>query len=465
MKKVFLLLLLISLSFPVVASAETAATPEAVLESVDMVWIMIAAFLVFFMHAGFAMVEAGFTRSKNALNILMKNFMTMSIAAILYFIVGYGIMFGTSGGGFLGLDGFLLSGHEDQVGFFVFQAVFAATCATIISGAVAERIKLSSYLILTVFMTAFIYPVVGHWVWGGGWLSELGFVDFAGSTVVHLTGALGAVVAVMFLGPRLGKYSGGKVNVIQGHNIPIGALGVFILWFGWFGFNGGSTLAADPSAIPGVVATTLLSASAGVIGSGFYSQLKYKRIDASLTLNGALAGLVGITAGTGDLSPVGAIITGLIAGVILVEGVQLLDRKLHIDDPVGAIAVHGICGVWGTLAVGFFALEGGLFYGGGFELLSIQAVGILAVMAWTMGTSAIVIFALKSAFGIRVSREEEISGLDFAEHGSSAYESSKSIFNENPNVTDVGKDFGVGLLNRLDSLENNKAKKKERTAQ
>ncbi|MFC7322114.1 ammonium transporter [Halobacillus campisalis] len=464
MKKIILLLLIASFSFPVAASAQTEVTAASVLESLDMVWIMIAAFLVFFMHAGFAMVEAGFTRSKNALNILMKNFMTMSIAATLYFIVGYGIMFGASGGGFIGLDGFLLSGHEDQIGFFVFQAVFAATCATIISGAVAERIKLSSYLMLTVAMTAFIYPIVGHWVWGGGWLAELGFVDFAGSTVVHLTGALGAIVAVMFLGPRLGKYSGGKVNVIQGHNIPIGALGVFILWFGWFGFNGGSTLAADPTLIPSVVATTLLSASAGVIGSGFYSQLKYKRVDATLTLNGALAGLVGITAGTADLSPLGAIATGLIAGVILIEGVELLDRKLHIDDPVGAIAVHGLCGVWGTLAVGFFAVEGGLFYGGGFSLLGIQAIGILAVVAWTMGMTAIVVFALKSAFGIRVSREEEISGLDFSEHGSSAYESSKSIFNENPNPT-VDKDFGVGLLNRLDSLDRAKTKKEERPAQ
>ncbi|MFC7063618.1 ammonium transporter [Halobacillus seohaensis] len=463
MKKILPLLLLASLSFPVVASA-AAPTPASVLESVDLIWVMVATFLVFFMHAGFAMVEAGFTRSKNALNILMKNFMTMSIASILYFIVGYGFMFGSSGGGFIGLDGFLLSGHEDQIGFFVFQAVFAATCATIISGAVAERIKFSSYLLLTIAMTAFIYPVVGHWVWGGGWLSQIGFIDFAGSTVVHLTGAIGAIVAVMFLGPRLGKYSGGKVNVIQGHNIPIGALGVFILWFGWFGFNGGSTLAADTSLIPTVIMTTLLSASAGVIGSGFYSYMKYKRIDASLTLNGALAGLVGITAGTGDLSAIGAIITGLIAGVILVEGVQLLDRKLHIDDPVGAIAVHGICGVWGTLAVGLFAVDGGLFYGGGIAQLGIQAVGVLAVIAWTMGTTAIVIFVLKSAFGIRVSREEEISGLDFAEHGSSAYESSKSIFNENPNPT-VDKDFGVGLLSRLDSLDRKDKKSKERTAQ
>ncbi|KHE70068.1 ammonium transporter [Halobacillus sp. BBL2006] len=464
MKKIIPLFLFALLGFPIVASAETVVTPEAVLESVDMVWIMIAAFLVFFMHAGFAMVESGFTRSKNALNILMKNFMTVSIASVLYFIVGYGIMFGTSGGGIIGLDGFLLSGQEDQIGFFVFQAVFAATCATIISGAVAERMKLSSYLLLTVLMTGFIYPVVGHWVWGGGWLSELGFVDFAGSTVVHLTGALGAIVTVMFLGPRLGKYSGKTVNVIPGHNIPLGALGVFILWFGWFGFNGGSTLAADPSLIPAVIATTLLSASGGVIGSALFSYAKFKQIDASLTLNGALAGLVGITAGTANVSPIGAIIIGLLAGVILVEAVQFLDRVARIDDPVGAIAVHGVCGIWGTLAVGLFSVEGGLFYGDGFALLGIQAIGILAVVAWTMGATAVAVLAIKAVSGtIRVSREEEISGLDFAEHGSTAYESSRSIFNENPGAD---SDFGVGLLHRLDSLDKQpKPKSSHKTAQ
>ncbi|MFQ3545094.1 ammonium transporter [Halobacillus rhizosphaerae] len=451
MKKVLPLVLLAILGFPAAASAQAAVTPETVMQSVDMVWVMIAAFLVFFMHAGFAMVETGFTRSKNALNILMKNFMTLSIASVLYFMVGYGFMFGTSGGGIIGIDGFFLSGQEDQIGFFVFQAVFAATCATIISGAVAERMKLSSYLLLTVVMTGLIYPVVGHWVWGGGWLSELGFVDFAGSTVVHLTGALGAVVTVMLLGPRIGKYSGKTVNVIQGHNIPMGALGVFILWFGWFGFNGGSTLAADPSLVPKVIATTLLSASTAVIGSALYSYFKYNRIDASLTLNGALAGLVGITAGTANVSLIGAIFIGLIAGVILVEAVQFFDRIVRIDDPVGAIAVHGICGIWGTLAVGLFSVDGGLFYGGGVKLLSIQALGVLAVIAWTMASSAAVVFTLKKTIGIRVSRQEEISGLDFAEHGSTAYESTKSIFNENYDPS--SRDFGVGLLHRLDSLD------------
>ncbi|PBB06025.1 MULTISPECIES: ammonium transporter [Salimicrobium] len=451
MKKIIPLLLLLTSIFPVIASAQT-ISPEAAIASIDMAWVMIAAFLVFFMHAGFAMVESGFTRSKNALNILMKNFMTISIASILYFLVGYGIMFGNSGGGFIGLDGFLLSGHEDQIGFFVFQAVFAATCATIISGAVAERMKLSAYLLLTLLMTGLIYPIVGHWVWGGGWLSELGFVDFAGSTVVHMTGAAGALATVMFLGPRLGKYSGNRTNVIQGHNIPLGALGVFILWFGWFGFNGGSTLAADPSLVPSVIAATLLSASAGVVASAMYSQIKFKKIDASLTLNGALAGLVGITAGAADLSATGAIITGFIAGIILVEAVQLFDRVFKIDDPVGAIAVHGICGAWGTLAVGLFATNGGLFYGGGGELLFIQTAGIVAVAVWTMAATSIGVFIIKKTIGIRVSQREEIAGLDFYEHGASAYERSGSIFNENTPQT-VDGDFGVGLLKRLNSID------------
>ncbi|MFE7063431.1 ammonium transporter [Sutcliffiella sp. NPDC057660] len=434
-----------------------APTVETLSISMDMVWIMIGALLVFFMHAGFAMVESGFTRSKNSLNILMKNFLTISIGSILYLAVGYAFMFGSSAEGFIGTEGFFLSGREGDIGFFVFQAMFAATCATIISGAVAERMKLSSYILITVVMTALIYPVVGHWVWGGGWLSEMGFTDFAGSTVVHLTGALGAVVAVRFLGARLGKYSNGKVNVISGHNIPLGALGVFILWFGWFGFNGGSTLAADPELIPHVITTTLLSASAGVIASAFYSQVRYKRVDASLTLNGALAGLVGITAGTGDVSPIGAIIIGIIAGVILVESVSFIDRVLKLDDPVGAIAVHGVCGIWGTLAVGLFSTSTGLFYGGGASQLGIQAIGILAVIAWTGATVAAFLFLVTRFTSIRVTKEEEISGLDFAEHGSSAYELRESVFSDNSSAPE----FGTGLVHRLNNLGSTKQKAKQ----
>lgn len=426
-----------------------APTVEGLSVSLDMVWIMVAALLVFFMHAGFAMVESGFTRSKNALNILMKNFLTISTAAILYLALGYALMFGSSIAGFTGMDGFFLIGHEDQIGFFVFQAMFAATCATIISGAVAERMKLSSYILLTVAMTAVIYPIVGHWVWGDGWLAELGFTDFAGSTVVHLTGALGAVVAVKFLGARLGKYSKGKVNVIAGHNIPLGALGVFILWFGWFGFNGGSTLAADPSLIPHVITTTLLSASGGVLASAFYTNIRFKRVDASLTLNGALAGLVGITAGTGDVSPFGAIIIGLIAGVLLVEAVTFIDRKVKLDDPVGAIAVHGVCGIWGTLAVGLFSTSTGLFYGGGITQLGVQAIGVLAVSAWTVAAVSTFLFIVTRFTTIRVTKEEEISGLDFVEHGSAAYELRESVFSDNSSAPE----FGTGLVHRLNNLE------------
>ncbi|MGY3718738.1 ammonium transporter [Sutcliffiella cohnii] len=447
-KKVFSLL---GGSF-VIASTASAAPPtvETLSISLDMVWIMVGALLVFFMHAGFAMVESGFTRSKNTLNILMKNFLTVSIASILYLAVGYAIMFGGTFQGLIGTNGFFLQGHEGEIGFFVFQAMFAATCATIISGAVAERMKLSQYLLLTILMVALVYPVVGHWVWGDGWLASLGFTDFAGSTVVHLTGALGAIVAVKFLGARIGKYSKGKVNAIPGHNIPLGALGVFILWFGWFGFNGGSTLAADPSLIPHVITTTLLSASGGVIASAFYTQIKYKRIDASLTLNGALAGLVGITAGTGDVSPIGAIIIGLIAGIILVEGVQLLDKVLKLDDPVGAIAVHGICGVWGTLAVGLFATSGGLFYGDGISLLGVQALGILAVIVWTISVVTVYLFVVTRVTSLRVSKEEEISGLDFAEHGSSAYELKESLLSDQQ--SEPSSEFGTGLVHRLNSI-------------
>ncbi|WP_227395787.1 ammonium transporter [Jeotgalibacillus aurantiacus] len=422
-------------------------TAESVQLSLDTMWVMIAAILVFFMHAGFAMVESGFTRAKNTLNILMKNILTISIGSVLYFLVGYGIMFGNSNG-FFGTSGFALSGVED-VGFFLFQAVFAATCATIISGAVAERMKLSSYLILTVLMTGAIYPVVGHWVWGGGWISELGFVDFAGSTVVHLTGAVGALFAVLFLGSRIGKYEGKKVNAIPGHSIPLGALGVFILWFGWFGFNGGSSLAADPTLVPIVISTTLLSASAGVISSALYSRIRFKKIDPSITLNGALGGLVGITAGTANVSLVGAIVIGLIAGVILVEGIRFIDVVLRADDPVGAVAVHGICGIWGTLAVGLFDTANGLFYGGGAGLLGVQAIGVGAVILWTGLAVSAVVFAMKSLGGIRVTREEELAGLDYSEHGSNAYEFKESLMSSSSPQTANATGNLVERLNQL----------------
>ncbi|WP_203334141.1 ammonium transporter [Planococcus beigongshangi] len=393
---------------------------EALQGSIDMIWIMLGAMLVFFMHAGFAMVESGFTRSKNTLNILMKNIITISIGSILYFIVGFALMFGPSAFGLIGTQGFALLGDAD-IAFFVFQAVFAATCATIVSGAVAERINLTAYILLTVAIVALIYPVVGHWVWAGGWLAEIGFIDFAGSTVVHLTGAVAAFIAAWKIGPRIGKYSGKIVNSIPGHNIPLGALGVFILWLGWFGFNGGSTLAADPALVPSVIANTLLAASAGVLATAGYTRFKYGQIDPSITLNGALAGLVGITAGAANVSFIGAIAIGLAAGIIMTEAIRLLDSKIRVDDPVGAISVHGIAGIWGTVAIGLFDTSGGLLYGGGAEILGIQVVGVLAVIAWTSITTAIALAAIGLIVPLRVSAEEEESGLDFSEHGSQAY--------------------------------------------
>lgn len=398
-------------------------TNEALELSINLVWVMLGAFFVFFMHAGFAMVEAGFTRSKNAVNILMKNVLTISIGGIVYFTVGFAIMFGDSAGGFIGTTGFALSGVED-VAFFVFQAMFAATCATIISGAVAERTNIVFYMALVVVMTAIVYPIVGHWVWqGNGWLTALGFVDFAGSTVVHLTGAVGALVVAAMVGPRIGKYAKGVVNVIPGHSIPLGALGVFILWLGWYGFNGASTLAADPSSVPGVIANTFLSASAGVIATAIYTRFRYGYIDGSLTLNGALAGLVSITAGAANLSILGAISAGFIGGIILVEAVRFVEHKLRVDDPVGAVAVHGVAGIWGTLAVGLFDVTGGgLFYGGGATLLGVQGLGVAAVITWTASTVAIATLVIKAFIPLRVTSEEEIEGLDIAEHGAYAYE-------------------------------------------
>ncbi|MEG0385630.1 MAG: ammonium transporter [Solibacillus sp.] len=424
---------------------------EEVMLSVNLVWVMLGTILVFFMHAGFAMVEAGFTRSKNAVNIIMKNFITISLGGIVYFLCGYAIMFGDTAGGFIGTSGFALNGVED-IGFFIFQAMFAATGATILSGAVAERTNIMAYIGVVVLMTLFVYPVVGHWIWSGsGWLTNIGFVDFAGSTVVHLTGAIAAFVAAIMIGPRLGKYGDGKVNVIKGHSIPLGALGVFILWLGWFGFNGASTLAADPATVPGVIANTFFAAAAGVVATAFYTKFRYGHIDGSLTLNGALAGLVGITAGAANVSIVGALCIGAIAAPLLVEGVRFIEWKLKVDDPVGAVAVHGICGIWGTLAVGLFDIGGkGLFYGGGISLLGVQAIGVLAIIAWVSVTVTGGLFFIKLFVPLRVSKEEEIAGLDVIEHGTPAYEyqeifKSSALRNETfaQRLTHIGKSQNV----------------------
>ena len=405
--------------------------------SIDTVWILLAAFLVFFMQPGFAMVETGFTRSKNAVNILMKNLVDVCIGCVLFFLVGFGLMFGKDAGGFIGTDNFIVSilGRSDtsNFAFWIFQAVFAATAATIVSGAVAERIKFKNYLIYSIFITALIYPVVGHWIWGGGWLANMGMIDFAGSTVVHSVGGWAGLAGAIILGPRIGKYNkDGTSNAITGHNIPLAALGVFILWFGWYGFNPGSTLSGTSPAISTITVTTTLSAAAAALAAMFFTWIRYKKPDASMTLNGALAGLVGITAGCAVVSPVSSIIIGLLCGVIVSVAIELFDKKLKIDDPVGAISVHGVCGFFGTIFVGLFAQEkyaalagfegvNGLFFGGGGKLLLTQFTGAISVFAWTFGTMLLIFFAVKKTIGLRVSRETELKGLDISEHGMEAY--------------------------------------------
>ena len=400
--------------------------------NLNIAWVLIAAALVFFMQAGFAMVETGFTRAKNAGNIIMKNLMDFALGSIIFYLVGFGIMFGTDAGGLIGTSGFFAPANMqldafDSLSpgtFIIFQTVFAATAATIVSGAMAERTKFVSYLIYSVVISLIIYPVVGHWVWGGGWLSQMGFVDFAGSTVVHSVGGWSALVGAAVLGPRIGKYGPDrKVNAIPGHNIPLGALGVFILWFGWFGFNCGSELAAD-MVIGHVAMTTNLSAAAGATTAVIYTWLRYGKPDVSLTLNGALAGLVGITAGCAVSTLEGSIFIGIIASICMLIAVEVLDRKIRIDDPVGAISVHGVAGAVGTLLVGVFANSGdvvGLLYGGGFDLLGVQATGVLSVAGWTLGTGALLFFGLKKTVGLRVGQEEEIVGLDQGEHGMASY--------------------------------------------
>lgn len=455
-KSLCVLPLLLLLAIPAYAQTPTV---ESLSTSINLVWVMFAAFLVFFMHAGFTLVETGFTRAKNSLNIIMKNFLTISIASILYLVVGFAFMFGDTAGGIIGKSGFLLSGRED-LDFFIFQAMFAATCATIISGAVAERIKIMAYILITIAMTTIVYPVIGHWVWQGeGWLTKLGFVDFAGSTVVHLTGASAALAVVIFLGPRIGKYSGKKVNVVPGSNIPLGALGVFVLWLGWFGFNGGSTLAADPESVPHVIATTLLSTCAAFVASALYTKIRFGKIDPSLSLNGVLGGLVGITAGAADISVNGSIIVGFVSGILLVEGVRFLEYKVRVDDPVGAIAVHGICGIWGTLAVGLFSTSSGLFYGYGASQLGVQAIGFLSVFLFTVIVISIVTVVINFIYPIRVSREEEIDGLDYSEHGAYAYEWSEGLLGRVISGS-VEESHGLGLADRLNSLGHDNLKSK-----
>jgi Amt family ammonium transporter len=394
--------------------------------TINNVWMMVSIFLVFAMHLGFATLEAGLTREKNTINILFKNVMVLAIGLLTYTFIGFNLMYPGEdfAGGFFGFAGFGLSLPENGLtadynpGYtyytdFLFQAMFAATAATIVSGAVAERIKLNSFLIFSVIYVGLVYPIVGMWKWGGGFLDALGFYDFAGSTLVHSVGGWAALIAVILLGPRIGKYNG-STKAIEGHNIPLALIGVFLLWFGWFGFNGGSVLSADPGLVSLVLVSTCIAAAAGAVGAFFTSYAIFKTYDITMVLNGILAGLVGITAGADLMSVTDALIIGLIAGIIIVLGVILLD-KLKLDDPVGAIAVHLICGIWGTLAVGIFGDKAGV------DQFIDQLIGVAAVGAFCVSTSFIILFTIKKTIGLRVSEKEEIEGLDLHEHGMSAY--------------------------------------------
>jgi len=413
------------------APVDPVAATEAVQRNLNIVWTCVAAFLVFFMQAGFAMVEAGFTRAKNAVNIIMKNLMDFAVGTLAFFFVGFGLMFGTKSGWFCGSDMFFMQGSTDQwdFTFLIFQTVFAATAATIVSGAMAERTKFVSYLIYSFVISLLIYPIFGSWAWGSllkgddaaGWLEGLGFLDFAGSTVVHSIGGWLALAGAIVLGPRIGKYGpDGKPKAIMGHSVPLAALGVFILWFGWFGFNPGSTTTGDES-IGYIAVTTNLAAAAGAVVAMIVSWTIFKKSDASMTLNGALAGLVAITAPCDGVSPLGAVVIGAVAGVLVVLSVLLLERKLKIDDPVGAVSVHGVCGAWGTLSAGLFNTESGLFYGFGAKQLGVQAIGVGVGFAWAFGLGLILFGILKATVGLRVSRDEELLGLDIGEHGMEAY--------------------------------------------
>ncbi|MBN2852224.1 MAG: ammonium transporter [Clostridia bacterium] len=390
-------------------------------------WVLIASVLVFLMHAGFSMVEVGFTQSKNAVNIIMKNFVTVAIGVTIYFAIGFAFMYGKDAGGIIGTNLFFLVNKPESMGgvmfesYFFFQAIFAATCVTIVSGAVAERTKFNAYVIFCVLAVIVIYPVIGHWIWGGGFLQKFGFTDFAGGTAVHAVGGFCALVGAKLVGPRKGKYRNNKATAIPGHNIPLAALGVLILWFGWFGFNPGSTLdITSPSTLHAAI-TTLLSGSIATIAALVFSKIKYGKPDAGLTLNGALAGLVGITAGASMVDYTGALIIGTICGVMMVLSVEFIDQKLKIDDPVGAISVHGLCGALGTIFVGLFSVTEGLFYGGGISLLGKQIVGVAICAAVAMTISFVIFYTIKKTIGLRIDKEMEDDGIDKIEHGISAY--------------------------------------------
>ena len=398
----------------------------------DTLFVLVSAFLVFLMQAGFGMLEAGFIRAKNTCNILTKNFLDYCMASLGFFVFGYAIMF-SEGNPFFGTSGFFLVGAESAAdvplwAFWLFQAAFCGAAATIVAGGMAERMKFPAYLAYSFIISAFIYPVVGHWTWGGGWLAQLDFFDFAGSTVVHLTGGATALVGAMILGPRLGRFNAdGSSNPIPGHSVPLASLGVFILWFGWFGFNPGSNLAVgDGEAISLIAINTNLAAASAAVTTTFISWILFGKPDLFFTMNGALAGLVSITAPCAVVSPAAAIWIGVTGGFVIVLGEGLL-RIIKVDDPCGAFPVHGLCGIWGTLTVGLWGRESlglareGLFYGGGFEQLGIQALGTFASGIFVFLSMGLVFIAIKAVLGLRVDRMEEIRGLDMNEHGMESY--------------------------------------------
>jgi Amt family ammonium transporter len=427
------------LSAPVLAQDAEAAPAEPIAESVqavlDNIWILIAAVLVIFMQAGFALVEAGLTRAKNVSNIMMKNLMDFVVGVLVFGAVGFAFAFGP-GNDFIGTEGFFLNTNTFAEGwgnlslptFFIFQVAFAATAATIVSGAMAERTKFKAYFVYSALISAIVYPIVVHWVWGGGWLSTLStpYHDFAGSGVVHLVGGVAAAVGAAILGPRIGKYGpDGKPRAIPGHNIPFAIIGCFILLIGWFGFNPGSELAAD-SAVPAIFVTTLLAGVAGALVATLVTWFKDGKPDVAMAGNGLLAGLVGITAGCAAVNNWSAVIIGAVAGVLVVGAVLFFDR-IKIDDPVGAVSVHGVCGAWGVIAVGLFAREDsdfwkqGLFFGGGADQLVSQVIGVAAIAAFTGVAMTIIFLAIKATIGLRVSAQEELEGLDVHEHGYAGY--------------------------------------------
>jgi len=432
MKTLILSLLLTVSNLSIAWAGDGAVTPESNKTAIDLVqahadyvWTMVAAALVFFMQAGFALVEAGFTRAKNAVNIMMKNLMDFSVGSLGFWAIGFGLMFGVSKSGWLGTSGFFLSdfspdGDPWVLAFWMFQVVFAATAATIVSGAMAERTKFIGYLIYSVCISALIYPVFGSWAWGSlfhgnGWLEGLGFIDFAGSTVVHSVGGWAALAGTIVLGPRLGKYTkDGGIKPIMGHNIPLAALGVFILWLGWFGFNPGSTTAASKD-IAMIFVNTNLAAAAGAVLAMITSWIKFGKPEVGMSLNGALAGLVAITAGCANVSPTSSVIIGAIAGIIVVFAVIMFDR-IKVDDPVGAISVHGVNGAWGTLAAGIFNMGGTTG-----KIIGVQLLGIAACFIWTFTAAYILFKIIDMTIGLRVSAEEEAKGLDLSEHAGNAY--------------------------------------------